>query len=274
MAEQATSFTLDEIGSTTVRFSSSGIFATHKDDMVDPYVATRLPKEAQIEGTQYTPQAKGIYPSLVFLHDRWGLTMHIQALAKQIAREGYIVLVPNLYGRQGGMITANDEVAEALMNRLDEKLALQDINACCEYLNTNIPEDALLDNAKRNMHGVIGFGMGGGLAIQFAARRRRLRAAVSFYGYLSENNDQVAKDLYCPLLYHSVSDNGLASIEDVTAFQARAKDEGKTVEIQSYSDTPAGFCNEASPETFRPESFQQAWKTTSEFINRILKPVS
>ena len=158
------------------------------------------------------------------------------------------------------------------MSRLDEKLALQDINACCEYLNTNIPEDALLDNAKRNMHGVIGFGMGGGLAIQFAARRRRLRAAVSFYGYLPESHEELVKNLYCPLLYHSVSDHGLASIEDITEFQTRAQNEGKTVKIQSYSDTPAGFCNEASPETFRPQSFQEAWKTTSEFLNGILKP--
>ncbi len=272
MAEQATTLTLDDIGSSTVRFSSSGIFATHKDNMVDPYAATRIPKEAQIEGTQYTPQAAGVFPALVFLHDRWGLTRHAQALAKLIACEGYIVLVPNLYGRQGGMITANDEVAEALMGRLDEKLAIQDINACCEYLNTNIPEDELLDNAKRNMHGVIGFGMGGGLAIQFTARRRRLRAAVSFYGHLSQNSDEIAKTSYCPILYHSISPNGLATLEEVTQFQQRAKDEGRTVKIESYPDTPAGFCDQENPATYRPEAFQQAWKTTTKFLNEVLKP--
>ncbi|MGB0908996.1 MAG: dienelactone hydrolase family protein, partial [Nitrospirales bacterium] len=240
MAEHATTFTLDEIGSTTVRFSSSGIFSTHKDHMVDPYVSTRTPKEAQIEGTQYTPQTGGVFPSLVMLHDRWGLTSHIHALAKQIACEGYIVLVPNLYGRLGGMITANDEVAEALMSRLDEKHAINDINACCEYLNTNIPEDALLDNAKRNMHGVIGFGMGGGLAIQFTARRRRLRAAVSFYGHIPENSHEIAKAQYCPILYHAAGLNESSSTDDITKFQEQAQEEGKKVEIRSYPDTPQG----------------------------------
>ena len=239
--------------------------------MVDPYVATRIPKEAQIEGTQYTPQGKEMFPSLVLLHDRWGLTSQIQTLAKQLACEGYIVLVPNLYGRQGGMITANDEVAEALMGRLDEKLALQDINACCEYLNTNIPEDTLLDNTKRNMHGVIGFGMGGGLAIQFAARRRRLRAAVSFYGHLPSNSEEIIKGLYCPVLYHAVSIGGPATIEDATQFQQLAKEEGKKVEIQSYPDVPAGFCNSAKPDLYRPDAVQRAWPTTIEFLSGILK---
>ena len=271
MSEKPTPFTLDQIGISNVRFSSSGIFATHKDQMVDPYVATRIPKESQIEGTQYTPQGTGMFPSLVLLHDRWGLTSQMQTLAKQLACEGYIVLAPNLYGRQGGMITANDEVAEALMARLDEQLALQDINACCEFLNTNIPEDTLLDNTKRNMHGVVGFGMGGGLAIQFAARRRRLRAAVSFYGQLPPHRDEIIKGLYCQVLYHAVSLNGPSSIEEATQFQQRAKEEGKKIEIQSYPDVPAGFCNSVKPESYRPDALQRAWSTTIEFLSGILK---
>ncbi len=271
MSEHTTPFTIDQIGISNVRFSSSGIFATHKDQMVDPYVATRIPKEAQVEGTQYTPQGKGLFPSLVLLHDRWGLTVHIQTLAKQIACEGYIVLTPNLYGRQGGMITANDEVAEALMARLDEPLALQDINACCEFLNTNIPEDTLLDNTKRNMHGIIGFGMGGGLAIQFAARRRRLRAAVSFCGPIPSNCDEIAKGLFCPLLYHAVSHNGTSSHESATQLQQRAKEEGKNVEIESYPDIPEGFWNQANTATYRPEASRQAWSTTIRFLNEILR---
>lgn len=240
--------------------------------MVDPYVATRIPKESQVEGTQYTPQAKGLFPAIVLLHDRWGLTVHIQTLAQQLACEGYIVLAPNLYGRQGGMITANDEVAEALMNRLEEPLALQDINACCEYLNTNIPEDSLLDNMKRNMHAVIGFGMGGGLAFQFAARRRRLKAAVSFYGPLPDNSAQLAKDLHCPLLCHAVDLNGSSSLEMMHQLQNQAKEAGKTIDVLTYPDAPIGFCNQLNPTTYRPEAAQQAITKTVEFLNGILRP--
>ena len=132
MTNHVSPFSLDQIGFHTVRFSSTGIFETHKDQMVDPYAATRIPKGAQVEGTQHAPQTGGIFPTVVLLHDRWGFTSQIGETAKRLACEGYVVLVPNLYGRQGGMITANAEVADALMERLNEKDAMQDINACCE----------------------------------------------------------------------------------------------------------------------------------------------
>ena len=42
MTQQATAYSLDQIGYTLVRFNSTGIFETHKDHMVDPYAATRM----------------------------------------------------------------------------------------------------------------------------------------------------------------------------------------------------------------------------------------
>ena len=179
MTQQATAYSLDQIGYTLVRFNSTGIFETHKDQMVDPYAATRMPKGPQVEGIQYAPQVTGkLLPVLVVLHDQWGLTSPIQDLAKGLACHGYIVLVPNLYGRLGGMVTANAEVAEALMERLNVQQALQDISACYEFLNCNLTEDTLLERTVRNAHGVIGFGMGGMLAIKTAAHRRRLQVRV------------------------------------------------------------------------------------------------
>ncbi len=86
-----------------------------------------------------------------------------------------------MYGRQGGMITANAEVADALVERMDQDAVMQDIHASCEWLNTNIAEDESLDQTRRNFHAVIGFGIGGTLAIKFACRRKRLRAAAAFY---------------------------------------------------------------------------------------------
>jgi carboxymethylenebutenolidase len=142
--------------------------------MVDPYAATRMPKGPQVEGIQYAPQVTGkLLPVLVVLHDQWGLTSPIQDLAKGLACHGYIVLVPNLYGRLGGMVTANTEVAEALMERLNVQQALTDISACFEFLNCNLTEDTLLDRTVRNAHAVIGFGMGGMLAIKTAPTRQK-----------------------------------------------------------------------------------------------------
>ena len=62
MSDHATPFTLNQIGYRSVRFSSKGVFDTHKDQMVDPYAATRIPKEHQVQGLQFWPQEKGKVP--------------------------------------------------------------------------------------------------------------------------------------------------------------------------------------------------------------------
>src|SRR5688572_6971357 len=194
MTTHAPQFSLEQIGTGASRFPSGVAIPTNSDASVDPYIRTRMSKHVQVECIQFWPQEKGTYPGLVLLHEWWGLTSQIKDLAARLACEGYAVLLPNLYIRQGGMVTVNAEVAAALMARMKESELLQDINSCCEYLNTR-------DQVKRNIHGVIGFGMGGSLAIRFACQRKRLRAAVSFYGKMVVP-PAALKDLACPLLYH------------------------------------------------------------------------
>ena len=248
MTQQETAYSLDQIGYTTLRFNSTGIFETHKDMMVDPYAETRMHKVPQVEGIQYAPQITGkILPALVLLHDQWGLTAQIQDLAKGLACHGYIVMIPNLYGRIGGMVTANAEVAEALREKLNEQQALQDVSACFEYLNTNIAEDTLLERTVRNGHGVLGIGMGGTLAIKVAAHRRRLQAAVAIGGTLP-TEPATAQGLYCPLLIQQPGQSPITSPEELENFCQTAKDAGKKVELHTYED--------ASPEFWYPHSTQ------------------
>ena len=90
MSEHVTPFTPDQIGFSSVRFSSKGIFDTHKDKMVDPYAETRIPKEHQVQGVQFWPlgpvaQPKSKYPSIVLLHERWGLNGQIKDLGSPSA---------------------------------------------------------------------------------------------------------------------------------------------------------------------------------------------
>ncbi|MGE0473613.1 MAG: dienelactone hydrolase family protein [Nitrospirales bacterium] len=269
MSQHTTPYSLEQIGYGIVRFNSSGIFSTHKDHMVDPYAETRLPKEAQVEGIQYKPQAKGPFSSMVVLHDKWGLTSSIQDLAKRLACEGYVVIVPNLYGRQGGIVTANDEVADALRERLNQRQVLQDINACFEYLNANLAEDTTLEQLTRNAHAVVGFGMGGTLAIQTAAKRRRLQAAVAVNPEIPQD-PVIINGLYCPLLLHVPEQTESLTQGELQQFQEECEKAGKTVTIQHYPGAADGFCNALSP-VFRQIETDSVLQSSTEFINTILK---
>ncbi len=270
MPQQETLYSLDQIGYTLLRFNSTGIFETHKDMMVDPYAETRMHKVPQVEGIQYAPQITGkILPALVVLHDQWGLTAPIQDLAKGLACHGYIVMIPNLYGRMGGMVTANAEVAEALMEKLNEQQALQDINACFEYLNTNIAEDTLLERTVRNGHGVVGFGMGGTLAIKMAAHRRRLQAAVAIGGTLP-SGPETAQGLYCPLMLQQAGQTPQSSTEELSHFCETAKEAGKKVDLHTYAKASPGFWYPNSL-NYRPSDMETAIQKSLDFVSNLIK---
>ena len=270
MTQQETAYSLDQIGYTPVRFNSTGIFETHKDMMVDPYAETRMHKVPQVEGIQYAPQVTGkILPALVVLHDQWGLTSHIQDIAKGLACHGYIVMIPNLYGRLGGMVTANAEVAEALMEKLNEEQALQDVSACFEYLNTNIAEDALLERTVRNGHGVVGLGMGGTLAIKVAAHRRRLQAAVAIGGTIP-TEPETAEGLHCPLLIQQPGQRPQFSPEDLENFCQIAKEAGKNVDRQTYEESSPDFWYPNSP-NYRASDMENALQRSLDFMGNHVK---
>ncbi|HEY7534189.1 MAG TPA: dienelactone hydrolase family protein [Nitrospiraceae bacterium] len=260
MTSSLAPFTLDQIGTDTARFPSGVAIPTATDGSVDPYFRTRISKDVQVECVQFWPQEKGTYPGLVLIHEWWGLNSQIKDLGARLACEGYGVIIPNLYARLGGMVTANADIAEMLMGRLNNDLTLQDINSCCEFLNTR-------DFIKRNIHGVVGFGMGGSFALQFACRRKRLRAAVSFYGRMVQPATAF-NDVRCPVLYHQGGQDVWATAQEADMLRSAATQYGKQVEIKVYPDAPHAFCNEMRPDIYRAEAAADAWNATAAFLKQ------
>ena len=113
---QTAPFTLAQIGTGTARFPSGVPIPTHTDQMVDPYFKSKMPKEHQVDCLLFWPQQAGTYPGVVLLHDRWGLTGQMKDLGARLACEGYTVIIPNLYGRLGGMVTASDDGTVKIWN--------------------------------------------------------------------------------------------------------------------------------------------------------------
>ena len=154
------------------------------------------------------------------------------------------------------MVTANVEVAEALLAKCNDQLLLQDINSCCEYLNT-------LEHIKRNIHGVVGFGMGGSLAIRFACQRKRLRAAVSFYGRVTAPD--LLNNMLSPLLYHQAEQDRWVTEQDVEHLRHAAA-QGKQIEIKTYPGAAHAFCDETRPAGYDAAASAQAWEATVAFL--------
>jgi len=263
MPDRLPRFTKDQIGTSTVRFPSGAPIPSMTDSAVDPYAKTRVSKEVLVEGLLFGPQEKGQFPGLILLHEAWGLTAQIKNIGSRLAQEGFVVLILNLYARQGGMVTANAEIAEALAGRVKDADLLQDLSSGCEFLNTR-------DHVTRNIHGAVGFGLGGRLAIGLACQRKRLRAAVSFYSAVPAPSP-LLKDLVCPLLYHQAETDQQVPTDTVERLRQAAKEHGKQIDIRSYPGTPHAFMDETRPDTYRPEAAREAWDTTMIFLHQYLK---
>lgn len=258
MSERAPQLRSDQIGVQAVRFHSGIPIPSVTDASVDPYTRTRVSQAPLVEALEFFPQTTERYPGIIMLHEWWGLTSHIKDAAARLACEGYTVLVPNLYSRQGGMVTANVEVAAALMEQIKEPDLMQDLMSCCEFLNTQ-------DRVQRAVHGVVGFGMGGSLAIRFACHRRRLRAAVSFYGNMVRP-PELLKDLACPLLYHHAGKGERVTEQEVEQLRRFAKDFDKRVEILTYPNAPHAFFNETRVDSYDADATAAAWNATVKFF--------
>jgi carboxymethylenebutenolidase len=233
----AAPFTLEQIGTGTARFPSGVPIPTHTDQMVDPYFKSRMPKEHQVDCLLFWPQQAGTYPGLVLLHDWWGLTGQMKDLGARLACEGYMA---------------------ALFERQNENHVITDINSCCEYLNTHTV-------AKKNIHGVVGYGMGGTYALRFACHRKRLRAAVSYYGKIITPGETM-KGLFSPVLYHQAGKDTWTTEGDVEELRSASATYAKRIDIHCYPDASHGFCNEMKPLAYDADSASLAWERTAGFL--------
>ncbi|CAA0815472.1 alpha/beta-Hydrolases superfamily protein [Striga hermonthica] len=143
-------------------------------------------KKVQIERDNSTFDAYVIgrddAPGIVVLQEWWGVDFEIKNHAQKIVGfdKGYKALIPDLYG---GRVGLNAAEAQHLMDSLDWKGAVKDIEASVKWLKA--------EGSKKV--GVTGFCMGSALAIASSVLVPGIDAVVSFYGVPSRELADVNK---------------------------------------------------------------------------------
>ena len=146
------------------------------------------------------------HPAIVVIQEWWGLVPHIKDVAERFAREGFIALAPDLYH---GQATTEPDEARKLAMALDRARAVQEITAAARYLQG-------MNLVRPRQVGVVGWCMGGGLALSTAAHDGDVGAAVAFYGQPLAAGDTAR--LHVPVLgLYAEFDHGI-SVDAVRAF--------------------------------------------------------
>jgi len=195
----------------------------------------------------------GKLPGVVVIHENRGLNPYIEDVARRLAVDGFMAVVPDALTPLGGY-PGNEEQAAQMFGKLDAAKRTEDLIAAAGYLKSRPDSSGKI--------GVVGFCFGGGIANTFAVRLPDLAAAVPFYGG-QPTPENVAK-IKAPLLIHYA---GLDERINAgwPAYEAALKANGVRYQMFMYPGVNHGFHNDTTPR-YDEAAAKLAWSRTIEFL--------
>jgi len=202
---------------------------------------------------------QGSGPGVLVIQEWWGLVDHIKDLCDRFAGEGFVALAPDLY--HGKMTKSPDEAGKLMMAlRVDE--AERDLSAAAQYL-------ARHDATSGEKIGVVGFCMGGALALYTATRNSKIGACVVFYGG-HPNVKPDLPNLQAPVLGLYGENDRSVTPAVVRDLEERLKTLGKQIEVNIYPGADHAFFNDTRPQVYNAEAAADAWQRTVDFLRKNL----
>lgn len=175
-------------------------------------------------------------PALVMAPNWMGIGEVAERVAKEVAEQGYVVLIADLYGQ--GVRPSNAEEAGAAMMPLKndrDELRKRMHEALAQLLGQS---KALLAPGKA---GAFGFCFGGCCALELARSGADLKATVSFHGTLDTPRPEDASRIKgSVLVLHGASDP-LVPAEQLPAFEAEMNAAKVDWQLLSYGGAVHSF---------------------------------
>jgi carboxymethylenebutenolidase len=198
---------------------------------------------------------------VIVIQEWWGLVPHIKSVADRFAQAGFVALAPDLY--HGVQTTEPDEAMRMLMGLAMDQAA-KDIRGAADFL-ADRPE------VTGNI-GVVGYCMGGSLALWSATLSPRIVTAVGHYPAIPwermaptwANYEGKTAVFHCSQEDGSSADPGIqAAVSAVTAAGGKAT-------VYDYPGTKHAFFNDDRPEVYDADASKSAWARTLEALRTTL----
>lgn len=203
------------------------------------------------QANAYLADGKG--PGVLVLHAWWGLKPFFKQFCDRLAKEGFIVLAPDLYqGRIAGTI---DEAKE-LLGKRDLELMQDTVLAAQDHLQKMV----------KGKIGLVGFSMGGGWALEVASNSpEQVGAMVIYYG----NGEADYGKITAKVMGHFSDNDEWEPFEYVEGTFGELKKAGVETSLHVYPGVAHWFVEEDRPE-YDAAAAQLAWDRTIEFLRKNL----
>lgn len=201
-------------------------------------------------------------PGIIVLQEWWGLVDQIKRTCDRFAEVGFTALAPDLYHGTTVPLDEPDEAGKEMM-ALEMDTAARDLSGAV---------DELIRRTGRPQVGVIGFCMGGGLALVLATLRPdAVAAVVPAYGLIPWPDAQPDySKMTAAVLGHAAAEDDYFTPESARTLEAQLRELGKEVEFHIYDHAGHAFFNEDRPEAYQPEAAGLLWDRTTAFFRERL----
>ena len=202
--------------------------------------------------------ASGNGPGVLVIQEWWGLVPHIKNVCDRFAAEGFTALAPDMYH---GETASEPDTAGKLFMALNIAKAEKDLAGAAKYL---------AGHSSTAKMGVVGFCMGGQLALFAGCLEKNIGAVVDFYGIHPNVHPDYAK-LSGPVLGLFAEKDAFVTPETARGVEAAIKKAGKPVEIHIYPGVDHAFFNDTNTAAYNKPAADDAWRRTLAHFRANLK---
>ena len=210
------------------------------------------------------PERKTKAPVVVVIHEIFGLSTWVRAVADQFAADGFIAIAPDLLTmkpRNAGSDTLTQQEASAAVRTLDPAWVQQQIDAIAKY-GMALP-------AAQPRYGIVGFCWGGGVSFTHATHSPSLEASVVYYG-VSPAAERLSTVKAPVLGLYGGNDTRVNAT--IPAADSALRALGKTYVHNAYDGAGHGFLRQQSGANgANMTATQQAWPATIAWFKRYLE---
>lgn len=214
-----------------------------------------------IKGYLAMPEGDGPFPSIVLVHEWWGLSDWIKENANRLAAQGYAALAVDLYGER---TTDDAQEAHELMRALDQNEVIKNLQGGVAYLQS---QPFVAKGAKI---GVVGWCMGGGYARELAQASPAIGPLAICYGSISTDAEALERLKDNTILgIFGAEDRGIPT-DKVKQFGELLEKQGTPATILIYQDAGHGFMRPGGPQ-YSEKAAKEAWEKIDQFFQKHLK---
>lgn len=224
-----------------------------------------------------TPEGAGQWPVVVFYMDAMGIREELHRMARNIAGQGFVVVIPDLYHRLGVFrpnlgvrdkqagVAVTEQVMAAIKSLTIDHV-LEDTRVVLDFTDSQ-------GYCQKGPMGCIGFCMSGAFALCAAGTfPERFRATASLYGTSMVTESASSPHLVARsiqgALYLGFAENDPHVEDNVPGdLYASLGQAGVDYESKVFPDTEHGFCFADRKKTYKESAADQVWHDVFAMFN-------